>query len=103
MFRTVSGAGRTDVRFSSDKGFPHRQIEAHHLASRNADMYLTYKDANFNGLVDLDSKTYSASGLVALKATTNSTDGEEFTHSVGDPKGGDQLFVNTRGWTGLYF
>ncbi|KAG6862199.1 hypothetical protein C0995_002129 [Termitomyces sp. Mi166 len=96
--RTTTGAGRTDIFYISSKVFK-RQIDNVHLSSRNADMYLTYKDADFSGRVGLDSKSYTTTGLHRFE---NVSGGQTWTHWAGDKNGADQIFVRSRGWSGLY-
>lgn len=96
--RTTTGAGRTDIFYIGSKAFK-RQIDSTHLSSRNADMYLTYKKADFSGRVVLDSKSYTATGLYRLKKVSR---GQTWTHWAGDQNGTDQILVRSRGWSGLY-
>ncbi|KAJ4468198.1 hypothetical protein J3R30DRAFT_1682837 [Lentinula aciculospora] len=99
--RTTTGAGRTDLYFENDKAYPHRPIKSIHSSSRNADVYLTYKNAEFDGNVKLDSSSFTATG-----AKSYSLGGQgkgQWTHWVGDMDGKDEIFIKSRGWTGLYF
>ncbi|KAJ7132863.1 hypothetical protein C8R43DRAFT_1023722 [Mycena crocata] len=98
--RTTSGSGRTDVFYISP-GI-HRPISSTHLSSMNADMYLTYRDAQFSGLIELGANSFTATGLQRLDAATPGDD-SKWTHWVGDEQGKDQLVVKTRKWAGLYF
>ncbi|KAJ7594788.1 hypothetical protein C8J56DRAFT_855302 [Mycena floridula] len=100
VFETVTGAGRTDVVFLSDKTFAHRTISSKHVSSRNADVYLTYRDAEFSGLVELKSTSYSSRGLQPYAPSAD--DSIKWTHWVGSKDGEDRIQVNSRGWTGLY-
>ncbi|KAG5643601.1 hypothetical protein DXG03_000609 [Asterophora parasitica] len=104
LFRTTTGAGRTDVFYITPKAFK-RPIQNVHMSSRNADMYLTYKEAEFSGLVELDSTSFTATGLQRLpEVPGNQDDGQtKWTHWRGDKDGGDEIFVRSRGWSGLYF
>ncbi|CAL1707388.1 unnamed protein product [Somion occarium] len=101
LLETTTGAGRTDIFYENDSGSPHRPIQSTHRSSRNGDLYLTYKQAEFNGKVKLDAKSYSATGLRGgLDGRTNGTE----LPWVGNPDGGDSLTVSSpRGWVGLYF
>ncbi|KAI0081317.1 hypothetical protein K474DRAFT_1636080 [Panus rudis PR-1116 ss-1] len=101
IFESITGAGRTDLFWESDKGTPHRQIEAVHRSSRNGDIYLTYKQSEFSGKVTLDAKSYSATGLQGTM--DKNPDGTERQPWVGDENGKDTLAVHSRGWVGLYF
>ncbi|KAJ7647425.1 hypothetical protein FB45DRAFT_987185 [Roridomyces roridus] len=99
QLRTTTGAGRTDV-FYIDSVHRHRAISNVHLSSKNAPMYLTYRNSQFNGLVELASQSFTATGVDKLAPAP--VDGT-WTHAVGDPQGRDRLAINSRGWTGLYF
>jgi len=104
--RTTTGAGRSDFAVIG-KEFK-RQIQSTHTSSRNADMYLTYRQAEFIGKVELASKSYTVTGAQLIKEPMKSGDGEDqdgrkWTHFVGDQDGKDVIYVNSRGWTGLYF
>ena len=78
-------------------GFPHRPIDATHHTSLNGELYLTYKDAWFNGTVDLTAKSFSATGLEnAFKQ-----DGGLPYHGSRD--GVDKMLIKTQGWVGMYF
>lgn len=103
--RTTTGAGRTDIFYITPRAFK-RTIRNIHMSSRNADMYLTYREAEYNGRVELDSKSYTATGLQSYPKTpgAGTSDGSpNWTHWKGDQEGGDQIYVKSRGWTGLYF
>ncbi|KAK0212956.1 hypothetical protein DFS33DRAFT_1377404 [Desarmillaria ectypa] len=105
-FDTVTGAGRTDVSYTEDLSSSHRPIRSDHTSSMNGNLYLTYRDARFSGLVALHSHSYSATGLQSATESPGSGDGKSgkaWTHYVGDQDGGDEILVNSRGWTGLYF
>jgi len=109
--RTTTGAGRTDIFYVNHKEYPHRPIRSVHMSSRNADVYLTYRDAEYNGFIILNSHTYTSSGIKTIATdqpeTNDEADGNggkmKWTHWVGNKDGGDKLFVRSRGWTGLYF
>lgn len=106
FLQTTTGAGRTDIFYVNDKSFPHRPIRSVHMSSRNADMYLTYQEAEFTGLVELNSKSYTATGLKPMGIHPGNDEGSDgspkWTHWSGDKDGGDTIFVKSRGWTGLY-
>ncbi|KAJ6557202.1 hypothetical protein B0H10DRAFT_2240891 [Mycena sp. CBHHK59/15] len=53
------GAGRTDVFYVNDQSPVHRPIESVHMSSMNADMYLTYREAHYTGLVELAAHSYT--------------------------------------------
>jgi len=97
--RTTSGSGRTDVFYINHDIHIHRPISSIHMSSKNADMYLTYRDAHFSGLIELDSKSYAATGVQKLASTEDS----KWTHWVGDQQGKDEIHVQSRNWVGLYF
>ncbi|KAJ3490368.1 hypothetical protein NLI96_g1480 [Meripilus lineatus] len=99
--QTTTGAGRTDLFYVSDHGSPHRPISAIHRSSRNGDLYLTYKDAEFSGTVKLDAKSYTTTGLQGSPHGSNQ-DIEPPWH--GDKNGKDRLTIQSlNGWVGLYF
>ncbi|KIK67079.1 hypothetical protein GYMLUDRAFT_69274 [Collybiopsis luxurians FD-317 M1] len=100
--RTTTGAGRTDVYYISDKAFPHRPIKSAHISAKNADVHLTYKEAEFEGNVKLDSGSYSVTGAHSYSVEDGKTNGK-WTHWAGDKNGKDEILVNSRGWTGLHF
>ncbi|RDB16669.1 hypothetical protein Hypma_002683 [Hypsizygus marmoreus] len=104
--RTTTGAGRTDIFYVTPKAFK-RPINNIHMSSRNADMYLTYRQAEFSGRIELDSKSYTATGAQPYPKTQPSGDDDVgipvWTHWVGDKDGADEVYVKSRGWTGLYF
>ncbi|KAG6831127.1 hypothetical protein H0H92_012552 [Tricholoma furcatifolium] len=99
--RTTTGAGRTDVFYIGSTGYK-RPIDSIHMSSRNADVYLTYKESEFSGRVDLDSKSFTTSGLQRFQNGPISEGNQKWTHWVGDQDGGDRMSVQSRGWTGLY-
>lgn len=102
--RTTSGSGRTDIFYVNHDAHVHRPISSVHMSSMNADMYLTYRDAEYSGLVELAAKSYTATGLQRLAPVGTEPDSEgTWTHWVGDQQGKDELLVKTRGWAGLYF
>ncbi len=103
-FDTVTGGGRTDVSYIENQSSSHRPISSQHTSSMNGDLYLTYRDARFSGLVALHSGSYTATGLQsAMDLPGDGKSGKAWTHYVGDQDGGDEILVNSRGWTGLYF
>jgi hypothetical protein len=100
QFQTSSGAGRTDVFFENDKAFAHRPIKSLHTSAMQADVYLTYKKAQFNGNVNLGASSFTTTGA---KAYSLGGSKDSWTHWVGDMNGQDELVIKSRGWTGLYF
>jgi len=100
VLQTTSGAGRTDLFIENDKAFVHRPMKALHTSAMNADLYLSYQKAQFDGNIKLASSAFTATGT-----QTYSSGGSEsgWTHWVGDMDGKDELVVKSRGWTGLYF
>ncbi|KAF8971105.1 hypothetical protein BDZ97DRAFT_1787742 [Flammula alnicola] len=105
ILRTSTGAGRSDFTYLGSKAF-RRNIEATHTSSRNADMYLTYRNADFNGKIAMVSGSYTMTGAQSFKnpvAGNGDDTTPKWTHFVGNQDGGDVIRVNTRGWTGLYF
>jgi hypothetical protein len=108
-FRTTTGAGRTDVFYITPKAFK-RPIKNVHMSSRNADMYLTYREAEYSGRIQLDSRSFTATGVQSFPKSGPSaepdsgSDGKsKWTHWAGDKDGADTIYIQSRGWTGLYF
>ncbi|KAF8228878.1 hypothetical protein L208DRAFT_1403017 [Tricholoma matsutake] len=106
--RTTTGAGRTDIFYISPKAFK-RPIDNAHLSSRNADMYLTYREAEFSGRIELNSASFTATGVQSFppsgpsEDTGSGDDGKsKWTHWAGDKAGLDTIYIQSRGWTGLY-
>lgn len=98
--QTTTGVGRSDFTWAGNHGAPHRPIHSTHRSSRNGDLYLTYKDAEFNGRVDLEAKAYSATGVQGLGLNRQ---GDELPW-VGNKDGGDNVRIRSqKGWIGLYF
>ena len=96
---TTTGSGRADVFYVSHPGQPHRPIDSVHRSRKMGDLYLTYKDAAFSGTVDLDARSFSASGL--HDAVPRLADQLPW---VGDKHGVDKMVVESKnGWVGLYF
>jgi hypothetical protein len=101
--RTTTGAGRSDFTYIGRKTVK-RPIDSTHISSRNADVYLTYRESEFSGKIEMTSKSYTMTGAQSLNnRTAGDEDKPKWTHFVGDRDGGDQIYVNSRGWTGLYF
>jgi len=98
---TVTGAGRTDVVYISDKGYAHRPISSVHMSSRNGAIYLTYSAAEYNGYIDLQAKSYAGRNMQG--AGTSQSQSPEKSHWAGDKDGVDNMLVKSRGWVGLYF
>ncbi|KAH9851459.1 hypothetical protein C2E23DRAFT_869383 [Lenzites betulinus] len=96
---TSTGAGRADVKWigHAETGVPHRPIDATHHTSMSGEVYLTYKDADFNGTVDLTAKSFSASGL------QNAFKQDGGMPYVGSREGADKMLVRAQEWVGLYF
>lgn len=103
VLRTTTGAGRTDIFYIGNKAFK-RPIESTHMSSRNAEVYLTYKEAEFNGKIELESKSYTLIGGQRLVGGPPAEEGQvHWTHFAGNKDGADKIRVSSRGWTGLYF
>ena len=96
---TTTGNGRADVFYVSHPGHPHRPIDSVHRVRKTGDLYLTYKDAAFSGTVDLNARSFSASGL--HDAVPRLADQLPW---VGEKDGADNMIVESKnGWVGLYF
>ncbi|KAF7309551.1 hypothetical protein MIND_00326000 [Mycena indigotica] len=98
--RTTSGSGRSDI-FYVDHEHVHRPMSNVHMSSMNADMYLTYKDANYRGRLELSSKSYTATNL--QRFDSDDTEDKKWTHWYGDQQGKDEISIKSRGWVGVYF
>ncbi|KAJ7346507.1 hypothetical protein DFH08DRAFT_914574 [Mycena albidolilacea] len=96
--RTTSGSGRTDIFYVGKDASVHRPISSTHMSSMNADMYLTYRDAQYSGLIELGAKSFTATGVQKITEPQ-----DQWTHWVGDEHGKDGLSIKTRGWVGVYF
>jgi len=103
--RTTTGAGRSDFFYIGQKAFK-RPIDSIHTSSRNADMYLTYTEAEFSGKIKMSSKSFSVTGAQSIARSPPIGDEDAntpWTHFLGDVNGGDKISITSRGWTGLYF
>ena len=94
---TTTGAGRADVTFLGHAGETHRPIDSTHVVAMGGDLYLTYKDASFNGPVDLNAKSFTATGL------QNSFKQDGGLPYAGSRDGVDKMLVKSNAWVGLYF
>ncbi|PPQ93838.1 hypothetical protein CVT25_013547 [Psilocybe cyanescens] len=106
---TITGAGRSDFTVMGRKEFK-RQIKSTHSSSRNADMYLKYGEAEFDGKINLQSTSFTVTGASSLKRPLGSGDGGDddegkpkWTHFHGSEDGSDELYISSRGWTRLSF
>lgn len=99
--QTTTGSGRTDIFYVEDVSSVHRPIKSTHMSSQGGDVYLTYRSARFNGRIQLESKSFTATGITSFAGPTP-VDGK-WTHWVGSEDGADQIVVKSRAWTGLYF
>lgn len=99
--RTTSGSGRTDIFYVEHDAHVHRPMSNVHMSSMNADMYLTYRESQYNGLIELSAKSFTGTNL--QRVTAELTPDQKWTHWVGDEQGKDELLVKSRGWAGLYF
>ena len=98
VLETATGSGRTNIFYINDLESPHRPISSRHLSSRNGDLYLTYKKAEFNGHVEVKAASYTATGVQGLFEKNGTVPW------VGKPDGGDYLLAQSnKGWVGLYF
>ena len=103
ILHTASGGGRSDFAYLGSKAFT-RNIQARHSASKNADMYLTYRGADINGKVQLVSQSFTVTGAKSLtRGRPGGIETGVWTHFVGNQDGGDEIRIDSRGWTGLYF
>ncbi|PCH43469.1 hypothetical protein WOLCODRAFT_121983 [Wolfiporia cocos MD-104 SS10] len=98
-FETATGAGRADVFYVNHPGHPHRPIMNTHRSVRGGDLYLTYKQAEFNGTVELAAKSSTSMGMHGV--------GNRMSQElpwVGSQDGSDRIIASSpNGWIGLYF
>lgn len=106
---SITGPGRTDITVTGSKASK-RKIEDMHTSVGAGDMYLTYKDAEYNGKIMMYSKSYAVTGSASkFKVPQEHHKGAEehiprWTHFAGNPDGGDELFITSReGYSRLYF
>lgn len=105
--KTDSGSGRTDITYIVNEQLSnwHRQrpIFSNHTSHVKSDMYLTYKEAKFEGLVDIKSPSYSARNLQVMSKDAH--ENGKATHWHGNMEGKDSLkIVGAKGgWVGVYF
>lgn len=97
---TVTGAGRSDFTWVGDSTAVKRPVEADHKSSKNGDVYLNYRNANFKGLISMNCRASTTTYVNQLRDADKT---EKWTHWAGDKTGPDRLSVESRGWTGLYF
>lgn len=112
ILRTATGSGRSDFFYITDKSSKKRPISSHHISARNGDVYLHYEQADFNGKIAMSSRSSTIHGSVAnlrplsprpRPPVTKREQAEEWTHTRGNAEGGDKLWVESNGWTGLWF
>jgi hypothetical protein len=70
-----------------------RPIVSKHRVQGLGELRLMYATAGFNGLVDVDGKSF----------TMHNVQNAGPVRYVGDRDGGDSLEVHSSGWVGLYF
>jgi len=100
---TTHGNGRADFFYESDHAYPHRPIVSSHTSTRNGDLYLTYKNAEYSGSIDLRAQSYTAHGM-QVSHLGQTEDGAKTLPWVGNKDGGDKLVISSpKGWVGLYF
>ncbi|KIJ67906.1 hypothetical protein HYDPIDRAFT_107438 [Hydnomerulius pinastri MD-312] len=100
---TTSGSGRMDVFYKTPKSFDKRPISSTHASQRGGDLYLTYKEAEYSGNVEVKAKSYTTTGLQGMMPQTPGQ-GNTGLPWVGSPDGGDSLKVSSpSGWVGIYF
>ena len=103
VLRTTTGSGRSDFFYLGNKAFK-RPIDSTHISSKNADVYLTYRQAEFSGKIEMSSKSYTMTGAQMITPSRPiDNDAATWTHFAGDINGSDRISVSSRGWTGLYF
>ncbi|KLO19463.1 hypothetical protein SCHPADRAFT_843310 [Schizopora paradoxa] len=101
---TRTGHGRSDFEYINAIGRPIDSV--HNTAVMSAgDLYLTYKQASFNGPVSFKAKSHTAIGLQGSGFDTAPGGGmpQMGERWAGDKNGGDSLSITSFGWVGLYF
>jgi hypothetical protein len=88
---TIAYSARTDVTYHASAA--RRPIVSKHRSQARGELRLTYAAAAFNGLVDVDAKSFS------MRNVQNTGP----VRYAGDRDGGDSLEVHSNGWVGLYF
>ena len=103
---TTHGNGRADFFYENDHAYPHRPIVSSHISARKGDLYLTYKNAEYNGTIDLKARNYISHGMQGSVTSRPGQDGDgaKTLPWVGNKDGGDKLAISSPvGWVGLYF
>ncbi|KAL5528044.1 hypothetical protein ACEPAF_7180 [Sanghuangporus sanghuang] len=99
---SLSGAGRTDFTYENRAMRP---IQSEHIVKTYkpsaTELRLTYKDAAFNGKIDL--RTPSSSMRNVQTDRFGSQPGGQREYWVGDKEGRDYVKISSPGWVGLYF
>jgi len=95
---TSAGSGRTDIIYKNPN---RRMISSTHISS-GGDLYLTYKDAGYNGSVQVAATSWRSSGIQGGFGPRPSNPNAEWPW-VGDKDGPDHLVVKTSGWAGTFF
>ncbi|KZT39079.1 hypothetical protein SISSUDRAFT_985460 [Sistotremastrum suecicum HHB10207 ss-3] len=101
--KTDTGSGRSDFWYANPEKRP---IRSEHIASSAGDLYLTYREARYEGKLDVKSKSMSSTGIEGMMGArpgAGGGTGEKTDPWVGDEQGGDKLKVRSQGWVGLYF
>ncbi|KAF8583877.1 hypothetical protein K439DRAFT_1188087 [Ramaria rubella] len=100
---TNTGSGRADIIYAN----PDLRGVASSHSSTGGDLYLTYKQAGYNGRVDVQAKSTTSSGLQGMMVGRPGTGSDQGRVKelpwVGDKEGKDTMKVRTSGWVGLYF
>lgn len=100
---TRTSSGRSDFTYITQTP---RRIQSTHESTFASDLYLTYKEANFNGQVDMRAKSWTAKGLEGTMPAfpgQGNGDGKNPLPWHGDKHVGDFIKVQSLGWVGLYF
>ncbi|KAL5506912.1 hypothetical protein ACEPAH_6368 [Sanghuangporus vaninii] len=99
---SISGAGRTDFTYENRAMRP---IQSEHIVKTYkpsaTELRLTYKDAAFNGKIDLRAPSSSMRNVQSDHSV--SQPGGQREYWAGDKEGGDYLKISSPGWVGLYF
>jgi len=93
---TSGGSGRTDIVYSNPEN---RVISSSH-SSTQGDLYLTYRDAGYNGSIAVQARSTTSTGV---QSDVPGKPGGKSEKWVGDKEGNDKMDVKTPGWVGLYF
>lgn len=89
---TKTGTGQSTFTYENPEL---KRVQSEHIVSGQGDLRIDYKQARFNGTVDVKARSYSMSGV--------RSDMDSGLRYVGDKNGKDSLKVVTDGWVNISF